>query len=384
MAKARFADGLRKGSTKSKTFSTLATQKEGRIQIVKDRVTDITNPQSRSQMIQRVCFATVTNAAAKMFPLISISTEGVTKAEYARQDFISRNVEFLKKVAGRRAGANLHYLAAYAPKNNQVLIPNSYIVSKGSLSVPAYLVPRTTGDAGSFGDAAFAKFNDEGAVLPALTIGSSYDAATLWSLLFGLNAGDQITVPQIYGDGIEQAMYAGESSDSELIDKTIKTTFCAPRLVLAKEMPTTTITISAETTAAQVTAIMRAGVNADSSFETLVDNFLNNLSIDEIAGDNFQLTIDKTYDEVYCVSNDDVIRAIGVILSRQDENGNWRYSTSQLTCVWDFIGENSGDDYFGFTLGNAISTYLKTVKKDGDGNFLQRGGTPDIIPESFQ
>ena len=322
MAKARFADGLRKGSTKSKTFSTLATKKEGRVQIVKDRVTDITNPQSRAQMIQRVCFATATNAAAKMFQLISISTEGETKAEFARQAFISRNVEFLKKVAGRRAGSNLHYLAAFAPKNNAELIPNSWIVSKGSLSVPTYLVPRTTGDAGSFGDATFAKFGDEDNVLPALTVGSSYTAAELWSLLFGLQPGDQITVPQIYGDGIAQAMYAGESSDSELIDKTLNTSFCAPRLVLAKEMPTTTITISAETTAAQIATIMRAGVNADSSFETLVDNILDNLSIDEIAGDNFQLTIDKTYDEVYCVDNDGVIRALGVILSRQDENGN--------------------------------------------------------------
>lgn len=389
MAKARFADGLRKGSTKSKTFSTLPTRKEGRVQIIKDRVYDVANPQSDAQMLHRVCFVTASSAAAKMYDIISISQEGESKPEYARQLFISQNTELLKKAAYKRVGLARHYRAAYAPKGNQQLIPNSYQVSKGSLTVPDYLVPKTGESAGSsfqFKEFDFFKTSDDSSqIANSLVIGTSYTASQLWQILFGLLPGDQLTFPQIYGSGIAQALYAGESEDSAIEDKTIVTQFCAPRMVLKNEMPTTAITISAETTDAQIQAILLGGVNENDSYMPVVEKFVADLAIDETQDDNVYLKIEYQYSEVYGVNGGQNLRALGVILSRYDsERQKWQYSTSNLVCVWDFLAENSGNDYFGFTIDNAIATYRASVTANANGNFLQRGGTPDIVPASFR
>lgn len=393
MAKARFSKGLRRGSTKTETYSTLSTRKEGRIQIIKDRVTDIANPQTDLQMLNRVCFVTASQAAAKMYDIISISQEGESKPEYARQLFISQNTELLKKAAYKRVGLNRHYRAAYAPKGNQQLIPNSYQVSKGSLTVPEYLVPKTGEDAwgSSFQYGTFDTFggidsegNYTNQIANPLVIGTSYTASQLWQLLFGLLPGDQMTFPQIYGGGIAQALYAGESEDSAIEDKTLVTQFCAPRLVLKKEMPSTTITISASTTDAQIQAIMLAGVDAESSYTGLLESFVGAIAIDDTEDTNVFMRVARSYADAFGVNGASNLRALGVILSRYDsERQKWQYSTSNLVCVWDFIAQNRGADYFGFTVDNAIATYRAAVSQNENGNFLQRGGNPDIVPASF-
>lgn len=397
MSKARWADGLRKGSTKTKTYSTLPTRKEGRIQIIKDRVYDVANPQSDAQMLHRVCFVTASSAAAKMYDIISISQEGESKPEYARQLFISQNTDFLKKAAYKRVGLARHYRAAYAPKGNAQLIPNSYQVSKGSLTVPEYLIPKTGNNAGgsSFEYSAFDNFGRslivDGVVTynnvlqNGLMVGSSYNAQQIWNILFGLNPGDQLTFPQIYGAGIAQALYAGETEESAIEDKTLVTSFCAPRMVLKSEMPTTTITISTETTAAQIRAIMLAGVNEDASYMQVVNQILDVFNIDEIDEGEMAFQLSSSYAAAYAVNGTSNLRALGVILSRYDaERQKWQYSTSNLVCVWDFLAQNSGADYFGFTIDNAIATYRASVQANANGNFLQRGGTPDIVPASFR
>ena len=386
MSKARWADGLRRGSTKTKTYSTLSTRKEGRVQIIKDRVYDVANPQTVSQMQQRVIFGTVTSAAKHMYDLISISQEGETKPEYARQLFISQNVELLKRTVGKRIGLLNHYMSAIAPKGNEQLIPNSYQVSKGSLTVPEYLVPKTGTQAGG-SSFQYGKFDEFGVLRSEggynkrqgyLVKGQTYTAADMWRILFGLLPGDQLTFPQIAGDESAQEMIQG----STVVDKTLVTTFAAPRLVLLSEMPETSITIPADPDAEDVIAALRAGVDTAASYAPLVNQLFTGFYIDETVEDNVYFFIDSTYNEVYGVL-DGTIRALGVILSRKDSNGKWQYSTSNLCCVWDFISQNSGADYFGFTLDNAISTYLASAQTDANGNFLQRGGDADIVPESF-
>lgn len=389
MAKARFSKGLRRGSTKTETYSTLSTRKEGRIQIIKDRVTDIANPQTDLQMLNRVCFVTASQAAAKMYDIISISQEGENKPEYARQLFISQNAELLKKAAYKRVGLARHYRAAYAPKGNKQLIPNSYQISKGSLTVPEFLVPKTGDEGGSsFEYANFSRFGvtvagEYSIVMPGvLNVGSSYTAADIWQILLGLLPGDQLTFPQIAGSEIAQALYEGSDETSAIADKTLVTTFCAPRIVLKKEMPSSQITITSETTIAQIRAIMRGGIDADASFTKVVDNFFTAMDIEELTDNEMSFNIGDTYLGVYGVTGN--IRALGVILSRYDaERKKWQYSTSNLVCVWDFLSQNNGADYFGFTVDNAIATYRAAVLANANGNFLQRGGTPDIVPASF-
>mgnify|MGYP003292118570 CR=1 FL=1 len=377
MAKARWADGLRRGSTRTKTYSTLGTRKEGRVQIIKDRVYEVTNPQTDNQMRQRTIFATVTKAAEKMIELIGISQEGESKVEYARQAFISQNIAFLKSVAGRTEGDPAHVLAAYAPKGNQQLIPNSYIVSKGSLTVPTILLPKTNGNKGSFGANRYAVMGN----LPGLPFGT-YTVAQLWYALFGLQPGDQLSFPQVYNEGIAQVMYNSADEDAEPVDKTILADFVCPRIVLLETMPSTTVTIDSNITAAEIIAAMKSGVDSEKTWETMDERLLDNLSIDDTADDILVLTTPSTYDELYCMNNDDVCVALGVVLSRKVE-GKWKYSTSQLVCIWDGSSIPDGEKYFGFTLPHAMDTYRADAVTDADGNFLQRGGSSDIIPKSF-
>lgn len=380
MAKARFCKGLRRGSTKTETYSTLSTRKFGRIQIIKDRVTDVANPQTNSQMVQRVIFATVTKAAQIMSSLVEISRENQPDRNYARQEFITENIQFIRSVAGRRVGSNLHYLAAYAPKGNQQLIPNSYIVSKGSLELPTVsdfggdqISPwlPTTIVGGSFADKEYETSVNVGS-LPY----GNYNHEQLFKALFGLLPGDQLTFPQISGNpDPAQTMLDG----SEVVDKTIFTKFAAPRLVLKEIFASeSTITINASTNLQELKTALSAEIDDERSYMPIWDKMIQSLVIEDTADNKVSFEFDSSLASIVGVDTTPV-RALGTILSRKVE-GKWCFSTCQLTCVWDFIGVNNGEYYFGFELENAISTYLPSVKTDANGNFLQRGGESDIMP----
>ncbi len=381
MAKARFCKGLRRGSTKTETYSTLSTRKFGRIQVIKDRVTDVSNPQTNSQMTQRVIFATVTKAAAIMASLIEIARENQPDRNFARQEFITENVAFIRSVAGRRIGARLHYLAAYAPKGNQQLIPNSYIVSKGSLQLPTVnnfngdvispWLPIVSGDKGSFGDPEW----QSPVYIGALPYGN-YTHEQLWKALFGLQPGDQLTFPQIIG-GTDPAQVMLDGSN--IVDKTIFTKFAAPRLVLKDTFDSqAVIQINENVDLAALKAALNQDVDAERSYGPVAAKIIDKISIDDTADEIVTFILDDSLANVVSVE-DTYVRALGTILSRK-VNEKWYYSTCQLICVWDFIGNTSGEDYFGFTLDNAIETYLPTSATDANGNFLQRGGESDIMP----
>lgn len=381
MAKARFCKGLRRGSTKTETYSTLSTRKFGRIQIIKDRVTDVANPQSRTQMIQRVIFATVTKAAQIMASLVEISRENQPDRNYARQEFITENIGFIRSVADRRVGLNRHYLAAYAPKGNTQLIPNGYIVSNGSLELPTVkdsndnvFSPwqvKTAQDAGPFGDYEW----ESPIYLGALPYGN-YTHEQLWEAMFGLKPGDQLTFPQISGNADPaQTMLDG----SEIIDKTIFTKFAAPRIVLKDAFNTEqVIQVNENLDLAQLKAALNNDIDSDRSFTPIVNKLINSIKIYDTADETVSFNYDEALADLVSVDNTKV-RALGTILSRK-VNGKWCYSTCQLVCVWDFIGVDSGNHYFGFILDNAIETYLPTATTDANGNFLQRGGESDIMP----
>ena len=65
MAKSQTFFGLRKGSTKSLTFSVLNGQ-----QVTKDRVIGGKNPRTESQMIQRVLMNTIVQAQNHEYKMI--------------------------------------------------------------------------------------------------------------------------------------------------------------------------------------------------------------------------------------------------------------------------------------------------------------------------
>ena len=375
MAKSKSFFGLRRGSTKSLTFQVLKGK-----QITKDRVDQVSNPQTSLQMLQRVVFATVVNAAEKMAEIVTISQQGVTDPVESKRRFIAQNVKQLRTYAKSiMAGGDV--TAVFAPKGNTQLIPNSYLISKGSLFIPAVLQPKT---AAANGGASFAS-DDWGTPgkLPVLADGE-YTVEELWNALFGLRAGDQVTFPQIYGgNGMDIRLLDGEGEE---VDYTQFTQFYAPRMVLKTDMPATTVTISeagAATVLASIKAALLSGINTDASWSDLAENFVDTITVDEYVSDaGLRLAVTDDYQEWVGLNNDDPLCALGCILSRKDAStGKWQYSTSQLVCCWKSTLLDSM--YYGFRLANAIDTYRAGAASDGEGNFLQRGGEADIVPESF-
>lgn len=300
----------------------------------------------------------------------------MTDETESRRRWVSQNVKLLRQAAQRMAAGGATE-AAFAPKGNLQLIPNSYQMSRGGLSIASFLVPKTTAaDGKSFGAKNFAPIG-EIVTVPE----GEYTGLDLWRLVFGLLPGDQLTFPQIYGDGLAQEMYGGNG----VIDSTRYTDFCAPRIVLINEWPSTEakITLDENVTTQQIASQMLKAVNTDSTWYDM-EQLLTTYLISAYDASGVTIGLDDTYSNIFAINNDDWLRAIGCIRSHKNaETGKWEYSTSYMVCVWADGDRGSDSDYFGFTLQNAIETYLNTYVTDAEGNFLQRGGDSDIVPESF-
>lgn len=122
MAKSKGFFGLRKGSTKSLTFSVL----DGK-QITKDRVYDVKNPRTEAQMRQRMLMTTV-GAAYKMLKSIADhSFEGYSSGMQCMRQFNSRNLNRFKKAAAAKGEV------AFNEYKDGDINPLPYILASGSL-----------------------------------------------------------------------------------------------------------------------------------------------------------------------------------------------------------------------------------------------------------
>lgn len=118
MAQSKSFFGLRRGSTKSLTFSVYNGK-----QVTKDRVTEVKNPRSSMQMSQRAVMATVLKAYSAMKDICNHSFEGVPYGQKTMNTFISDNINMLRKNV---PAVNLSEWKGEA-------VPNSYMISRGSL-----------------------------------------------------------------------------------------------------------------------------------------------------------------------------------------------------------------------------------------------------------
>ena len=123
MAKSKSFFGLRKGSTKSHTYSTLDGQ-----QITKDRVYDVKNPRTEGQMKQRMLMTTVGAAYKFMKSIADHSFEGKASGMACMREFNSRNLNRFKKAAS----ANGH--VAFNEYKDGDINPLPFILSSGSLA----------------------------------------------------------------------------------------------------------------------------------------------------------------------------------------------------------------------------------------------------------
>lgn len=122
MAQSKGFFGLRRGSTKSLTFSTL----DGK-QITKDRVNDVKNPRTESQMRQRMLMTTV-GAAYKMLKSIADhSFEGYSSGMQCMRQFNSRNLNRFKQAAAAKGSV------AFNEYKDGDINPLPFILASGSL-----------------------------------------------------------------------------------------------------------------------------------------------------------------------------------------------------------------------------------------------------------
>lgn len=109
---------MRKKSTKSLTFSTWRG-----MQITKDRVSDVANPQTSAQMAQRIKMPLVAQARTKLKGLVNHSFQGVDYGYKSLYNFSALN---LRK--------NALTVGEYAPKGTNEMGAADFVISTGSLT----------------------------------------------------------------------------------------------------------------------------------------------------------------------------------------------------------------------------------------------------------
>ena len=118
MAQSKSFFGLRRGSTKSLTFSVYNGK-----QVTKDRVNVVKNPRSSMQMSQRAVMSTVIKAYSSMRDICNHSFEGIPYGQKTMNAFVSENINMIRKGV---PNVNLSEWKGEA-------VPNAYMISKGSL-----------------------------------------------------------------------------------------------------------------------------------------------------------------------------------------------------------------------------------------------------------
>lgn len=173
MAKGNMLLGQAIGSVGDITFS----RNNGK-QIIKAKPSQVKNPQTKAQMIQRVLLNTISQAYSKMVDICDHSFEGIPAGQQSMSYFMTRNLKLIRytlSVVGDLDGSN----PLCCPVGTNGLASNPYVIAKGSLSE---IIPVVGSGAVSLALAA----NTYQAVLDAT----------------GLKRGDQLTIVTVSGSDL--------------------------------------------------------------------------------------------------------------------------------------------------------------------------------------
>ena len=131
MAQSKSFFGLRRGSTKSLTFSTFNGK-----QVTKDRVSDVKNPRTQDQMINRMINYTAMKAYSSMKAIVDHSFASKSYGLQSMRYFLAKNYALLKN--------NKENMGFSSYKGGAV--PTSFLVSEGSLPSPIWSKNSENGD----------------------------------------------------------------------------------------------------------------------------------------------------------------------------------------------------------------------------------------------
>lgn len=335
--------------------------------IVRENVTPH-NPQSGGQMRQRVVFATITQAAKLMLPIIGISFEGVTSEKLNRRQFVKLNATLFSNIARNIMQSGLNpQKCAFSGKGNNQLIGNPYIVARGSLKLPKEGI---------------AVINNSGTPEMASSYSveipfGSYTPLQLWEIIFGFKPGSQLTYPYIdFKAGNNNDNYAMFITDDlgENIDGIRYGRFHAPRIVLAEE-DGNSVTINGEVDVVDIEDSMAEVVVTGKSDIALL-GYLCTFEITSTANNKLTVQVNCAYED-YFLTGSSTLASVGLIYSEKDADGNWRYTNSRMVSFNALNFRVPGEagyyaPYSGLTLQNAMQSFRKSTSSDK--NYLQTGG----------
>lgn len=320
MAKSSSFFGMRRGSTKAHTFSVYRGS-----QVTKDRVSEITNPQTTKQMQQRVKMPLVAAARSTLAGLVNHSFQGVEYGWQSKAKFSKLNLE------------NLDILS-YGAKGIRTTGIANYQISEGSLIAPT-IMSRVLVDEAPF------YFN--------LKIGDTLKAGAkslndiIKCFLEGdenLKEGDQLTFVFAYYPA-SSPLYINGATRFAVAQPVWK----YYRLVLKED----------------------AEQDKDVEFEAEITDTSSALHLGRFGS----LQFENNFSGVDIVTNE-YPAMFTIIVSRYDEtNKIWQRSTNRMTINKQI---NSGGTYEGndfiVTQDAAIQTYLKGTSSSSD-YYLNEGGT---------
>lgn len=151
-------------------------------QVVRARAAVVKNPQTESQMIQRIFLNTISQAYSNMVQIVDHSFEGVQKGQKTMEMFLSRNLKNLRTKVQQAVGTGSLYseIFEFSPIASNFFAINDYEIAKGTL--PEIAVSSASDDA------------KMSMVAPANTYKSILDH-------YGLNRGDQLTFVAVISNG---------------------------------------------------------------------------------------------------------------------------------------------------------------------------------------
>lgn len=277
--------------------------------IASQKASKVKNPRTDAQQNQRMNMSTVSAAYSALKVICDHSFEGKTYGSECMGEFMKRNLAIMKP---RLYNFNI--------KGNPYIVPNPYMVSRGSLpTIPVSEIQNT--------DALIATIDvaQNSYAMETITVAQLHQ-------LLGLQIGDQITLLFVY------EVVNGERTIFEGINPQNQFAVGYAR-------------ITADTTKAgleTMTAFANTGTLKDWVDTSLSENY-NNISCANIAATALSLAL-KIPDS----DNSSTIFAGTVIASRKQGN-DWLRSTQMLTV--------SGTDAESWERTNVIKSYLPTGSK---------------------
>lgn len=372
------------------------------------------NPQTIKQMAQRVAWATISKAAVKMLPVIGQTFEGAGSEKHNRREFFKANLAELRTAYLRSHNGDVlvgdPYFPYAAPKDVDALIPNRYVVSKGSL-VGSIATPAVA-------PASSTQISNLELVKPATTLSYPFSSDTtkitvsgsdLLYAVFGIRPGQQITLCGI-------ATKNGEDVQWEAIVSTFNgdivrySQFFANRIVAktADSISDIELGVAVGENAVNVTSVNGVAITAGNDFTSLITKaVLEMLDLDKTSDALIETTSASMIpDIVYSNSQSDfkidiaemdgdyaMLNSMSLFPGQSDynivaaatfisqyENSKWRYSTSKLVLLpayTTYLEDN--DESYGAKFDVALSTYVIQGASGDSTLYTRRGGDVNNI-----